>query len=508
MSFYTKQIGVYIGAEYIEVAVLSKVFNKLKLKNIFRKNISVHDMEVSDQNEVIRSTLDDLFSSNNISRRNVFLTVNAGDITLRSFNMPRFPKAEWQNAIRFEGQKHVPFQLNEMISDFKVLNLDSEESEMNVLFLAARMTTVSRYISILNSLGIKCKEFTSVYVAMSRLVSFLGCVTEQEPVLVVSIKKKVFGRERVYYFANLVVHYKNCPYLARDITIFGNFQEIDEKFLNELYLSVKLFNSSLGSSQIEKVIMFAGKELRDWDEFFVENFSLTIENLDISEIFNVEAIDGITVGTSLGDLVLPDTGVNLVKSDFSDITTRLPVNPKILITVEIIIGICVFLSMFLIYQLKIDKLNIELNKLPVIPKQYNNLNLKALKNRKSNFKKRIVFLEKNMKSKYNLNEKIINITKLLKENSWINSFEFKRYLRNKSIVILQSNIVFFTNNIVKDMLLIDKLKADLIKNKSVMDGFISCVVKNIKLNNIEGKKYTSFSIELSSKALGIKKRKR
>ena len=57
------------------------------------------------------------------------------DVILRTFKMPRLPEEEWATAIHFEGQKHVPFKLNEMIFDYCVLNPDDESPDMKVLFV-------------------------------------------------------------------------------------------------------------------------------------------------------------------------------------------------------------------------------------------------------------------------------------------------------------------------------------------------------------------------------------
>ncbi|MBU1935682.1 hypothetical protein KKF04_06505, partial [Patescibacteria group bacterium] len=107
-----EQVGLYINPDYIEIVIIEKQFKNIKIKNVFRKNISIQDMDVLDQNEIIKNSINDLFNTNKISKSNVFLNLPTQEVVLRTFTMPRLPKSDWANAIRFEGQKHVPFKIN------------------------------------------------------------------------------------------------------------------------------------------------------------------------------------------------------------------------------------------------------------------------------------------------------------------------------------------------------------------------------------------------------------
>ena len=176
----------------------------------------------------------------------------------------------------------------------------------------SRTSAVSRYTAILNSIGIACKGLNSVFISMVKTASFVQAVDPEVPTLLISVKKKVFGRERIRCVADLVVTWQNIPVVARDISVVGTQADIDEKFFNELYLSTKLFNSSLTERSIEKVVFFEGVDLYKWDDFFNENFGVTLEALQLEDILHVDQTDGISIGAGISELVLPTMKINLL----------------------------------------------------------------------------------------------------------------------------------------------------------------------------------------------------
>jgi len=56
-----KSTGLYISSDFIEVAVVKRDLKGIKVEHVIRKNISTQDMDIADQNEIIRSVIDDIF---------------------------------------------------------------------------------------------------------------------------------------------------------------------------------------------------------------------------------------------------------------------------------------------------------------------------------------------------------------------------------------------------------------------------------------------------------------
>ena len=496
------QVGLYISSDYIEVCVIEKFLNNIKVKDFFRKNISVQDMEVADQNEIIKNAIKDLFDDNKINKKNIFLNFPTHDVIFRNFVMPRLPKQEWPNAVRFEGQKYVPFKLNEMVSDFTIIDEEEEKSEMDVMFVCSRMTAMSRYISILNSLNITCEYLSSAFISMARLIKFLKLNEDNKPSLILSVKKKVFGRERIRCMADLVLLYNDIPFAARDISVVGTQTEIDEKFLNELFLSVKLFNSALSGKKIENVFLVQGKDTYHWEEFFTENFSCHVKTVDVAETFGVEIADGITAGTALANLVLPKLGVNLMSTELVDINTGSGQMDIVKVAIfELIVAMAIIGVLFVYFtplNMKIDR---EIRNIISSMGQYSSIEYSDLKKQKEEFDKKVKFLQIIANSKFNLSKNIPSITEHLKENTWLETVIFMNDLKNQgpkrnSTLLLKGNVL--TGDKINDMLFINNFKNDLSKEKVITQTFKSFEVLKMAPINRKDLKPTYFELKMGT----------
>lgn len=308
-----KIVGLYFNQDFIEIAVIRKDIYNTKILKVDSRKIATQDVDVVDQNEIIRNAIDDLFVENKISRSNVVLNLPNQSVIVRVFSMPRLPEEEWGQAVRFEAQKYIPFRVDEIVADFIVLNKKDDSENMEVLFLCSKSVAISRYISILDELNISFFKINSVFLSMVKICLHGGIIDDSKPTLIMSVKKKLFSRERVRLWADMVLVYEGKPVVARDISVISSEDAIDEKFFNELFLSIKLFNSSLKSSKIEHVIFLEGGSLYKFEELFEENFFASVQKVDFQEMFNVHSIDGVSLGAAFSEIYWPDIDVNLFR---------------------------------------------------------------------------------------------------------------------------------------------------------------------------------------------------
>lgn len=497
-----KFVGLYINRDFVEVAIAKKDMRNTVIEKVVQRKIAIQDIDVVDQNEIIRNALEDLFTENKIPRNNVILNLPTQDVVVRTFSMPRLhSKKEWFQAVRFEGQKYVPFRIEEISIDFVVLNPDEETEEMDILFVCAKPATISRYISILNLAGISCFKLGSVFLSMVRACLHRNLIDEDQPTLIMSVKKKFFGRERIRCLADMLLVYKGSPVVARDISVVSSENDVDEKFFNEVFLSVKLFNSALSNVPIQNVIMLDGISLYKWDDFFEENFAASVRGANFSEALDIEATDGVSLGAALAEIFWPRIDVNLLK-DTSAMGGRVfqpfPVGLMAVrggVLMAIILGL--ILGNFYLKGRKLDK------KIKQRTEQIGSLGYLSLDDLKKQ-KKEVALLKKFLRPfEYRriymgdlMNQILTPFVE--QEKIWVEKFRFFRDRNNKKNLELHGAV--YTGDSVEDILLINKVKKSIEDLKDYRKKLPAVILKDTAQRNynLVPQKYTGFTIVMNS----------
>lgn len=452
-----KFIGLYISSFAIEVSVVKKSLNKIQVEKIIRRKIATQNVDLSDQNEIICNTLKDMFTEHKLPHTGVILNLPTRDVIVRIFEMPRLLKEAWPQAIRFEGQKYVPFRIEEISIDYCVLNPDSDTESMRVLFVCAKILTITRYSALLARVGISCIQLSSVFLSMSKVALFEELVNPQVPTLIMIVKKKFYGRERIQCLADMILLYDGSPVVARDISVISSEENIDEKFFNEVFLSVKLFNSSLNGKDIEKVILFDGISLYKWDEFFEENFSASVHFANLSENLGVEPTDGVSLGAALSELYWPEKKINLFLDETSPNRMLSPFLIKTIIVYgAILLGI--FLSFFALkYHFKGRVLRKEIKQMKVGLGELVNISSGELKKQKKQVTLLRSFLKPYQKKRIYLKETLESVSGVFSENKkiWLRRFLYAENGQSQKKIILTGQI--FQEDSVQDILLLNEI---------------------------------------------------
>ncbi|HNX91148.1 MAG TPA: type IV pilus assembly protein PilM, partial [Candidatus Omnitrophota bacterium] len=99
--------------------------------------------------KVIKETLEEV----DIKPSQVNLSISGANVIVRFITMPVMSKEHLENAMVFEAEKYIPFNVNEVIMDFHILG-SPEKGQMNVLLAAAKKDYVQSQIELMEKLGI------------------------------------------------------------------------------------------------------------------------------------------------------------------------------------------------------------------------------------------------------------------------------------------------------------------------------------------------------------------
>ena len=106
-----------------------------------------------------QDALSDLFRTGGFRTKRVATAVSGKSVIFRFVNMVNMSDDNLTNAIRFEADKYIPFDIDEVVIDTQKLmtshNDDGAEDEMKVLLVAAKNTLLEDQAEMLMDLGLQ-----------------------------------------------------------------------------------------------------------------------------------------------------------------------------------------------------------------------------------------------------------------------------------------------------------------------------------------------------------------
>lgn len=91
-------------------------------------------------------TIKTLVETAKVVSKTVNIAVSGPAVIVRFITMPKMTREEMAGAIRFEAEKHIPFNINECVIDFQVLRRYDKENKCDVLLAAAKREYVEERV--------------------------------------------------------------------------------------------------------------------------------------------------------------------------------------------------------------------------------------------------------------------------------------------------------------------------------------------------------------------------
>jgi type IV pilus assembly protein PilM len=143
------QFGLEVGSFSVKLTEVLHKPEGYELNN-FAVAIIKGDRTRSKVIEAIKEVL----SKSAIPIKRVNTSIFGQSVVVRYIQMPKMNNEELKSAIRFEGEKYIPFKINEVNLDAQVLG-DTEKCGMRVLLVAAKKDVVDKRILLLQDAGLE-----------------------------------------------------------------------------------------------------------------------------------------------------------------------------------------------------------------------------------------------------------------------------------------------------------------------------------------------------------------
>ena len=143
--------------------------------------------------ELLSNPLSDFINKNNeLKVRSLRVCISGKFVFIKKIEIPREEKKLLEELIHIEAKETLPFNLNEINYDYKIMeNIQAtQEDKISILLVAAKKDAIFNYEDLFKKIGLRCECIEIGGVALSNCVQFLEDESDNVGVtLVVDIGK-------------------------------------------------------------------------------------------------------------------------------------------------------------------------------------------------------------------------------------------------------------------------------------------------------------------------------
>ena len=275
-----KGVGIYIGRKEVIAACVVRLKGALQLKQFAIEPIIIDESEgqharpaAKRQTTPESQAVERALLKMGIRHAYLNASISSGHFAPRFFKMPVIPRREWDEAIRFEARRYVPYKLDESFSDFHVEyhDLPNEGKSLWVTYTAVKQEVLYSHLGHLRKGTAGVYMVEPVFCSIART---LGVVEKD-------LKNKTYGFILIDAdgSVNITLASQGTVFLCRDFFLSDDQVANETRFFQEVKASLDfLFNKS-GQAKIDQIFLVGNGDLIFWNNFLTGVFGKQAEIL-------------------------------------------------------------------------------------------------------------------------------------------------------------------------------------------------------------------------------------
>jgi type IV pilus assembly protein PilM len=271
----SKVVGLDLGAHEMKAVTISTGLKNIEVLRAIRIAVpkSYDDITGADLKGMLQTiTAHDLFPSEWI-----VAGLNGNEVAVRSFNLPHFKGRTGDTLVKYEMESMLPYQADEMVVDYWIRPVESEDSS-SVVAMAARKSIISQLLGRLGQIPVE-----------PRMIgwSTLGAYTALN-----QIDKAIPGNSRCLLdigarSTSLVIFNSSGLQMVRSIDFGG--ADLTEVLAAELHLSLE----QAEALKIEQGLL--PQSPTEVKRILIEQLTGLLQEIDLSRLSLKASLDQITV---------------------------------------------------------------------------------------------------------------------------------------------------------------------------------------------------------------------
>jgi len=516
--------GIYIGSDKIAIAQVSRTIKGLRLDQVLETNIfqegaiesdisddSSTAFEIGDENSQRVAALKNLLTKYSFNTDNVSLALPSREIMVRYFSLPKVSKSELSSTVKFEAKKYIPFNIDEVISDYHIAHAGSAKKDMEILFAAAKQHMVKEYLSVLKKCDLNANKIRIPSLGLISMIygyQISARARKSASYLMVDVNESV---------ATITIFSNGIPYLIRDFSMGGVSDSADtkisddnyENFIHELHLSLEYYYEQFPNKNVGEIFLFDDGTLNDKIDNLNSEFGISITKPNLNKLFKVNTPDDISPQSLLAICAasyekLTHVDMNLMVPEkepvseeiFTGKSFALP-RPVLVEFVALIIGLLILyiiLGKKMMFSLQ-DQIESLRNDRAKINTSFIDMSEDSLKIELAKSAKKNEILSSLVKDRVYLTDKLSRIVIDLPDGVWIESLRYEnRGQEINSDLELYMDAAVFLGSSRNEMDIVNQFLRDLKSDTIFMKGLSKVELSSVRKGEIKGFKATYFRL--------------
>lgn len=230
MLFGKKQslVGLDIGSHSVKAVELESQPNKTY--RLVNWGVSqplaeaIVDGEIMDR-QLVTDAISNLLESRAIKARNVVAAVSGRAVIVKKITMNKLSADDAQQAIYWEAEQHVPYDINDVSLDFEILGAAPQDpKQMQVLLVAAKKDMVMSFSDLIRESGLNPMIVDVDSFAAQNAIEANYDFAPDEVVAILNVGSEM---------TNINIVQGGVPYFTKDLQVGGNsFVEAAQRKFN------------------------------------------------------------------------------------------------------------------------------------------------------------------------------------------------------------------------------------------------------------------------------------
>jgi type IV pilus assembly protein PilM len=302
-------IGLDIGSSSIKLVELTEGKASYKLQNLGISTLppeAIVDGALMDSVTII-DTIRDLIATSKVKTKDVVTSVSGQSVIVKKIQLPYMTDAELEESIKWEAERHIPFDINDVNIDFQTCGANPENAEvMDVVLVAAKKDIINDYVSVIMEAGLNPIIIDIDAFALENMLAINYEVGKEEVVAIANVgasttninilKNNVTGFTRDIFKGGdqitediqrqLHVDYEEAEKIKVGSKVDVNSRSIVQNLLKttseslavEIRNSLDFFQSSATYEKISKLYLSGGgSKMKDFDIILQQEIGIPVE---------------------------------------------------------------------------------------------------------------------------------------------------------------------------------------------------------------------------------------
>ncbi|MGH7575418.1 MAG: type IV pilus assembly protein PilM, partial [Longimicrobiales bacterium] len=148
--------GLDIGSGFVKLVVIDHGRPEPELVRVATTPLvpdAIVDGEIIDA-VAVADTVRSLVKANGLQGKNVNAAVGGRDVIIKRIQMDRMGEPDARAVIPWEAEQHVPFDMENVLLDFQIMDAEADGPQMTVLLVAAKRELIEGRVQLLADAGL------------------------------------------------------------------------------------------------------------------------------------------------------------------------------------------------------------------------------------------------------------------------------------------------------------------------------------------------------------------